>query len=99
MTTTYTVHYGPGDRPLCGAESWLAVYTDNPHEVSGCDDCLELVAEDLGDLNLNSGRCLHCKELISAVGGVAWSAGRVRTGGGTDGSGQVFHLDRGCSCP
>ena len=34
------IHYGPGGRPLCGAESWLAVYTDDPDQVSGCDDCL-----------------------------------------------------------
>ena len=24
------VHYGPGDRPLCGNESITAVYTDDP---------------------------------------------------------------------
>ena len=73
MTTTdVAIHYGPGDRLLCGAESWTAVFTDDPHQVSGCADCLELVAEDLGDGNLYHGRCLHCNEPISAVGGVAW---------------------------
>ena len=72
MTTEYAVHYGPGGRPLCGAESWLAFHTDNPDDVTGCDDCIELVAEDLGDFNVYHGRCLHCKEPISAVGGVAW---------------------------
>ena len=56
------IHYEPGGRPLCGAESWLAVYTDDPDQVSGCDDCLELVAEDVGDTNHYAGRCLHCKE-------------------------------------
>ena len=69
---TATVHYGPGGQPLCGAESWLAVYTGNPNEVAGCDDCLELVAEDVGDMNFYGGRCLHCKEPITAIGGVAW---------------------------
>ena len=72
MSTADAVHYGPGDRPICGAESWLAVYTNNPLDVTGCDDCLELVAEDLGDLNVYRGRCLHCKTVIIAVGGVAW---------------------------
>ena len=24
------VHYGPGDRPLCGSESMTAAYTDDP---------------------------------------------------------------------
>ena len=42
--------------------SWLANYTDNPDQVWGCDDCLELVAEDLGDMNHSAGRCLNCKE-------------------------------------
>ena len=34
------VHYGPGDRPLCGDESPFAVHTDDPHQVAGCQDCL-----------------------------------------------------------
>jgi hypothetical protein len=41
------VHYGPGDRPLCGNESPFAIYTFEPDQVAGCQDCLELVAEDL----------------------------------------------------
>ena len=43
------VHYGPGDRPLCGNDSVTAVYTDDPNQVQGCEDCLELVAEGLQD--------------------------------------------------
>ena len=35
------VHYGPGDRPLCGSESMTADYTDDPALVAGCPDCLE----------------------------------------------------------
>ena len=66
------VHYGPGYRPLCGEEGELALHTDDPHQVIGCDDCLELVAEDLNDNYSYGGHCLHCKELITAVGGVAW---------------------------
>lgn len=66
------VHYGPGYRPLCGEEGELAVHTDDPHQVIGCDDCLELVAEDLNDNYRYGGHCLHCKEPITAVGGVAW---------------------------
>ena len=34
------VHDAPFDRPL---------YTDEPEMVQGCEDCLELVAEDLQD--------------------------------------------------
>ena len=45
------IHYGPGDRPLCGNESPFAVYTDEPDQVAGCEECMELVAEDLQDHN------------------------------------------------
>ena len=41
------VHYGPGDRPLCGRESPFAIYTFEPDQVAGCQECLELVDEDL----------------------------------------------------
>ena len=66
------VHYGPGYRPLCGEEDEVTVHTDDPHQVAGCDDCLELVAEDLNDNNHYTGHCLHCRGQISAIGGVAW---------------------------
>ena len=66
------VHYAPGDRPLCGNESMTAVYTDEPDAVAGCDECLELVAEDLQDHNDYLGRCLHCRQEITAQGGVEW---------------------------
>ena len=67
-----TVHYAPGDRLLCGNDSWTAVYTDEPELVAGCADCLELVAEDLDDGNDYRGHCLHCRCEIRATGGVAW---------------------------
>ena len=41
-------------------------------QVAGCDECLEMVAEDLNDMNHCAGHCLHCKKTIIAVGGVAW---------------------------
>ena len=66
------VHYAPGDRPLCGSESMTAVYTDDPALVSGCPDCLELGTEDLQDRNDYRGRCLHCRQEITAQGGVEW---------------------------
>ena len=66
------VHYGPGDRPLCGNDAVTAVYTDDPNQVQGCEDCLELVAEDLQDHNAYLGRCLHCRREITAQGGVEW---------------------------
>ena len=66
------VHYGPGDQPLCGNENITAVYTDNPAGVTGCADCLELVVEDLQDHNDYLGRCLHCRQEITAQGGVEW---------------------------
>ena len=56
------VHYAPGDRPLCGNQSWTAEYTDEPDQVAGCNDCLELVAEDLADHNDYRGHCLHCRQ-------------------------------------
>ena len=68
-----TVHYGPGGRrPLCDTDSGTAVHTEDPDQVRGCADCLELVAEDLEDNNPYAGRCLHCLQQITAVGGVAW---------------------------
>ncbi len=76
MTTieelSVAVHYAPGDRPLCGNDSWTAIITDDPAQVSGCDDCLELVAEDLHDHNDYRGHCLHCRQEVSATGGVEW---------------------------
>ena len=66
------VHYSPGDRPLCGAESWVAVMTGDPALVAGCGDCLELVEEDLGDNHEHAGRCLHCRQEVRATGGVQW---------------------------
>ena len=70
--TTETVHYAPGDRPLCGSESMTAAYTDDPALVSGCPDCLELVAEDLDEDNEHWANCLHCRQEISAQNGVEW---------------------------
>ena len=39
-------HYAPGDRPLCGSDCPDQAFTDDPQGVSGCEPCLELVAED-----------------------------------------------------
>ena len=66
------IHYGPGDRPLCGNDAVTVVYTDDPNQVQGCEDCLELVAEDLQDHNAYLGRCLHCQQEISARNGIEW---------------------------
>ena len=67
------VHYGPGDRPLCGDESPYAAHTDDSHQVAGCQDCLELVAEDLQDPDTRyGGHCLHCRREITATGSVEW---------------------------
>ena len=65
------VHYGPGDRPLCGNESPFAIYTFEPDQVAGSQDCLELVAEDLQDPDTHyGGYCLHCRREITATGSV-----------------------------
>ena len=45
------VHYGPGDSPLCDNDCANAAYTDDPKKVRGCEDCLELVTQDLADEN------------------------------------------------
>ena len=66
------IHYAPGDRPLCGDESITAVDTDEPDQVAGCEDCLDLVAEDLQDHNDYGGYCLHCRREITAQGGDEW---------------------------
>ena len=67
------VHYGPGDRPLCGDESPYAAHTDEPGQVAGCRDCLELVAEDLQDPDTRyGGHCFHCRREITATGSVEW---------------------------
>ena len=67
------VHYGPGDRPLCGNQSPHAVYTEEPDKVAGCEECLELVAEDLQDPDTrHGGYCLHCRREITATGSVEW---------------------------
>ena len=66
------VHYGPGDRPLCGNESITAVYTDNPAGVTGCAEYLELIVEDLQDHNDYLNHCLHCRQEITALGRVEW---------------------------
>ena len=47
----HPVHYGPGKVPLCGEEPVGVYWSDEPESVTGCDDCLELVAEDLADEN------------------------------------------------
>ena len=65
------IHYAPGDRPLCGNESSTAVYSDDPRQVAGCGDCLELVAEDLKDHDWYHGYCLNCLQEIAALGGAA----------------------------
>ena len=49
------VHYAPGNRPLCGNDSITRVYTDDPAKVQGCDDCSEMVAQDLQDPNTRHG--------------------------------------------
>ena len=71
-TGTTTVHYGPGNQPLCGEEGELVTHTPDPQAVKGCPECLELVAEDLADHNDYRGHCLHCRAEITALGGVAW---------------------------
>ena len=65
------VHYAPGDVPLCGLKDFPAPMTPHPELVRGCDDCLDLVAEDLKDHNDYMSRCLHCRQEIHAQGGVA----------------------------
>ena len=66
------VHYVPGDRPLCGNDSVTAVYTDEPAAVAGCADCLEVVVVVLQVLDNYLGHCIHCRQEITAAGGVEW---------------------------
>ena len=57
-TPPRVIHPAPRDRPLCGNESSTAVYSDDPSRVADCEDCLELVAEDLKDHDWYRGGCL-----------------------------------------
>ena len=67
------VHYGPGNQPLCGDEDELALHTQDPHQVAGCEDCRELALEDLQDPHTRyGGYCLHCRREITATGSVEW---------------------------
>ena len=68
----HPIHYGPRKAPLCGEEPVGTYWADEPESVVGCEDCLELVAEDLADDNDYQGRCLHCRQVITAKGGVQW---------------------------
>ena len=72
MNIMSKVHYAPGDSPLCGSDCPDGAQTQNPQDVSGCEPCLELVAEDLADNNEYGGHCIHCRREIAARGGVAW---------------------------
>ena len=49
-----------------GGQSLSVRWTDEPETVAECDDCLELVAEDLADDNEHRGQCLDCRQVISA---------------------------------
>ena len=57
MTTVAMVHYGPGDRPLCGDESQHTVQSYDPTQAAGCSDCLVQVAQGLADRDEYRGRC------------------------------------------
>ena len=72
------VHYDPGERPLCGNDAMTAVYTDEPAAVSGCRECLELVAKNLDDDNEYMGHCLHCRREITPRAGWSGGASSVR---------------------
>ena len=66
--TGYAIHYDP----LCEAGPVGAPWTGEPETVGGCDECFELVAEDLADNNEYQGRCFHCRREIKARGEVEW---------------------------
>lgn len=81
-------HYGPGYWPLCGEEEEPAVHTDDPHQVSGRADCLELVAEDLADGNVYRGHyCTVGRRSGPKAGlhGVGRSGGPALTAAGPGG--------------
>ena len=71
-TPPRVIHHAPGDRPACGTESSTAVYSEDPRQVAGCADCLELVAEAPNNLDWYRSYCVNCMQEISAQGGLAW---------------------------
>ena len=72
MSSGTTVHYAPGEELLCGSNCPEEALTENSYDVTGCADCLELIAEDLADDIEYMGRCLHCRREITVRGGLAW---------------------------
>ena len=68
----HAVHYGPEEAPLCGVHPVGVHWAAEPESVAGCADCLELGAEDLADGKEYQGRCLHCRQTITAKGGLQW---------------------------
>ena len=67
-------------------------WTDGPEAVAGCDNCLELAAEDLADHNDYQGRCLHCRRRSpprAASHGAGWSDGHALTAGSGAGNAGI----------
>ena len=77
-TPDRVIHYapgsvlGPGDRPLCGNESPTAVYSEDPPQVAGCDDC-----DDQGGQRSSAGHVDQGAALARA-GGIAVAKGGGR---------------------
>ena len=62
----------PGDIPLCGEDVADVMFIYEPAAVARYVSCLALAAEDLADNNEYQGHRLHCRQKISAQGGVEW---------------------------
>ena len=52
--------------------------TENPDDVTGCADCLELAAEDLPYNNEYGGSCLHCDIGLEPRSSGSWLSARNR---------------------
>ena len=66
------IHYAPSGRTLCPGWELLEASSDDPTEVAGCLICVTFAIEDLEDGGTYQGRCFHCREKITAQGGVQW---------------------------
>ena len=58
--------------PLLMTSLMTRVYTDEPHRCRAAKAALELVPQDLENCNDYRGHCLHCRQEITAQGGVEW---------------------------
>ena len=86
------IHYGPGDRPLCGNESPFAIYTDEPGRVAVARTAWSWSPRTCRTRTPGTGATVYTASGRSPPpvpsSGVAWSGIRALTAGNQDGNDQ-----------